>query len=127
MAGINGLMIDRLDAPAVKGSAPKYAPPTYTDADLRGRDDVATARIAAAVALWQSLDQAWDREGNLPLQRPYRLIAYRAAQTAGAGEPLLANWRWHLWLWTDPDRTSFQSAMAPARTETRGGETVTFP
>ena len=55
---------------------------------------------------------------------------YRAAQAAGAGEPLLANWRWHPCLWTDPDRALFQSAMQPAQNANipaTGGEPTASP
>ena len=71
-----------------------------------------TPELTAARALWQQLDASYDKVGNAAFQWPLRLLAYRAAVAANAPASLLANWRWHLPLWTPEDHQNFTTSMA---------------
>lgn len=70
--------------------------------------------VKAAKALWTALDNAYDKADGVALERPYRLLAYRAALQGGASEMLLTNWRWKLSLWTPKDKAQFDDTMAKA-------------
>lgn len=67
--------------------------------------------------LWTAMDGAYPYSGSLLMQHSYRLFALRAARLQVTGldtQALLANWRWTLTLWDDPQRLQYQQAMAKA-------------
>lgn len=84
-----------------------YAPPAVPPPAPNESDTLTAAR-----AFWTALDTA-SGSGTLSLMRG-RTLAYRAALAAGAPPALLANWRWHLRLWSDADRADFDKAMSEA-------------
>lgn len=65
--------------------------------------------LAAAQALWAALDAA-DEAGAAP-DTADRVLAYRAAASAGAPASLLTDWRENLHFWTAQDRADFDQAM----------------
>ena len=71
--------------------------------------------LAVAEAVWSSLDTSTDCPiQSVAMPQVYRLLAYRAALAAQAPSSLLASWRWNLGIWTQEDRTDFDSTMAYA-------------
>jgi two component regulator with propeller domain len=123
---LQGVFIDELSAPAAAkpatAGAQKKALP-----NLPGLEDVryerpdageiappAGGQLNAALKLWKQLDAAGDLPGVAALQRPFRLLAYRAALAAAAPPKLLANWRWQFPLWTAADRDEFKATLERA-------------
>lgn len=109
-AKVMAVFIDRL--PAVGGKLPPgitYAPPPAVAVAALSNPPTLTQ---AAQQLWAALDAAYTAPASASLQRPYRLLAYRAAASREGNQALLANWRWQLGLWTDADRQAFDQAFA---------------
>lgn len=120
---IQGVFIDKLQGPpSLYDNLPlawmdnvTYAAPTLLPAaqNLSAKWSE-TAR--AAVQFWAALDGAYSLKAA-PLQRPYRLLAYRAliatpppSGMAPAYASLTANWRWRLPLWDAAQRDEFKAA-----------------
>ncbi len=114
---LGAVFFDRLEGPEsqfdklprVGMGACVYGPPDLpTEAE-------STPVIAAAAALMAQLDHAYGREGGIAIQKPYRILALRAALAAGAKPELLANWRWSIPVWTQKDREGFAAKMDEAQ------------
>jgi hypothetical protein len=90
------------------------------DATLQKTRPLAKADLVGAIALWNALDNAYDKSGNQDLQIPLRLLAYRtvhqAVGTVETGQALLKAWRWALPLHLTEDRSTFTTAMKNAWT-----------
>jgi len=67
--------------------------------------------------LWSSLDEAYDDQDSIVLQKTDRLLAYRALLAAHGSDLLQTNWRWFLQLWLPVDRDQFKSVMTHAHDE----------
>ena len=68
--------------------------------------------VAAAKTLWDTLDGSYNFVGGIDTQTADRLGCYRAVQSAGNQPSLLANWQWHLPLWTPDQRQQFAATMS---------------
>ncbi|MDQ2730608.1 MAG: hypothetical protein M3Y56_03025 [Armatimonadota bacterium] len=73
----------------------------------------------AANDLWKTLDDAYKQPQSAPLQRVYRLYAYRAVLDTGQSWGRLQNWNWFLHIWTARDRQLFDGVMTLAHTMPR--------
>ncbi len=69
--------------------------------------------LQPAMAVWQVTWQAFGVGGGAH-RRLARLLCYRYAVAHHAPAKLLANWRWHLDIWTPPDRKVFDHKMNQA-------------
>ena len=87
-----------------------YAPPAVPLSAPKEADTLTAAR-----ALWSALEAAQGRSGSETVQTRGRVLAYRAALAAQAPDALLANWRWHLSLWSQADHADFDRAMSEAQ------------
>jgi Two component regulator propeller len=113
---VSGAFIDRLaGAPNITDAYPvpttgqtRFMPPIPSGSDLETMNTNTT--LAPAGKLWNLLDNEWTNQSSWPLQHDDRILAYRAAQSAGAPESLLTLWRWSIGsLWTDNDRNVFDT------------------
>ena len=73
---------------------------------------VSDPSVQDARAVWNALNDAPDRRGIVFADRHLRLNAYRAALGKQADAALLGNWRWKMFLWTEPDRREWREVMA---------------
>ena len=89
-----------------------YGAPVVSEAEIAQSKDAATVR--AARELWAELDRVQLDKSGSGVQWTMRLGALRAAQSAGAPESLLANWRWQMDIWSDADRANWNETMARA-------------
>lgn len=120
----SGLFIDKLSGPATfydKLPLAWLGDMQYNSPEYQNISEVTLAQPALKVealehaqSVWLSVGQSFTREGIVKLQRPARLLAFRAASNAGAPDKSLANWRWSLGLWTSSDREGFRAAMESA-------------
>ncbi len=69
--------------------------------------------LQPAMAVWQATRQAFGVGGGAHRWLA-RLLCYRYAVAHHAPAKLLANWRWHLDIWTLPDRKVFDHKMNQA-------------
>lgn len=111
---LQAILIDKLSDDAPGTTTQPYMgfmhlPPDPPAVPPAGNDAPA---LTAARALWQQLDASYAKAGSAALQWPLRLLAYRAAVAANAPASLLANWRWHLPLWTPQEHQEFETTMA---------------
>lgn len=116
-AALSGVFIDRVAGPATeadKRPMPWLGDTRYVTEPVPALDANATPQTAAAYELWSALDAAALEGRALPFLKTGRLLAYRAAKAGGAPEALLYNWRWKLGLWTNGDRSQYQTIMADA-------------
>jgi hypothetical protein len=112
MAGkVQGVFIDRLDAPAEVDTGGQF---TWPRPPAAGDFTRADGAIGAAARLWTSLDDAVGRQGYSAICTRARTAAYVAAAAAGADPKLLANWRWSLGAWTATDRDEFDKTFGLA-------------
>jgi hypothetical protein len=114
-----GVFVDRLTGP---GFAPAdnswlpymehvwYKPPVVPPADVKADPP----DLLGARDLWTALDNAITNKQGVEMQNECRLLAYRAALSENAPEPLLANWRWRMPLWTADDRAEFWDTVQKA-------------
>ena len=102
---------EKVDKPPVPLNFIEFGPPQVPD---KAGDSGA---IRAARDIWTSLDGDWKLARRLPLQIPYRLRAYKLAESQDAGKELLDNWRWKLSMWWR--RTARNSAARWMRRMTR--------
>ena len=125
----NGLFLDRLDrVPATRTPAltwmggmavrPQPTPPL---------PDSATPELRSIAAAWEALDTSSTLEGGLAARWRTQIALMRAAQSAGASEELLANWRWKMALWHPEDRATFDATMKTARAKELEQEGKTQP
>jgi hypothetical protein len=70
--------------------------------------------LLGARDLWTALDDAITMRQGVEMLNEFRLQAYRAGLSEHAPEPLLANWRWKMPLWTADDRTEFWETVQKA-------------
>lgn len=77
------------------------------------RDDE-NQTLRAARALWNAAEQNAPQRGAVEAAWMTRLLAFRAAASAGASPELLANWRWKLAIWNDADHAEFAQTMLTA-------------
>jgi hypothetical protein len=105
----SAIFVDNLDP---KQSDTSLAWPTgYQSPSIQESAANSTPAVSKARELWASMDQAYDKRGGASAQRPYRLLAYRAALAAGADADLLTHWKWNLGIWSDQDHQDFDLAM----------------
>jgi hypothetical protein len=115
-ATLQGVFIDRGDAsfPASYDSVAETLNGTHYDPPQAGTAlQGESGRLRAARALWAALDSRYASSVNMQL--PSRILAYRAAIVDRASAGLLADWRWHLHLWTPADVADWDRVMARAR------------
>ncbi len=125
---LNGLFFDRLigeasphdSLPRVGMGDVMYDPPAIAPGMLAGEDEQSSRLISAAADLVHELDGAYARQDVAGYQKPYRIMALRAATAADAHEELLANWRWSLPVWTSTDRAEFAERMTEAQSSLEG-------
>ena len=114
-----GVFVDRLMGPGFPPADDSwlpwmehvwYKPPAVPPVDAKGEPP----DLLGARDLWTALDDAITMKQGVEMQNEYRLLAYRAALTEHAPEPLLANWRWKMPWWTADDRTNFWGTVQKA-------------
>jgi len=81
------------------------------------QDKRSNPSITISTKLWSTLNTICNKQDNVVLQKPYRLLAYRSATVFDAPETLQANWRWFLKIWYPLDRANFNEVMAKAHEE----------
>ena len=114
---VSGVFIDKLSGPATANDARPRAfmggvaydrPPAP---ELQGADSA----LRKADELWKAGERLFTEDpASAALGTAPRVLAYRAAQAAGAPADLLANWRWTLPLWTREDREAHNKTMLTA-------------
>ncbi len=112
-----GLFIDRAvaDPSAKQLPIPGYEKVKYAAPELpKDLDTANNPPLSAATGLWDKLAKTMNKRGTIGLQQPLGIWAYRAAVASTAPAGLLANWRWHLSIWTQEDRDAFDKASAEA-------------
>jgi hypothetical protein len=121
MASLAATFIDRVDGPipAEDDSTNHYLHMDYNPPQVPPPATDEVPQLTAARELWSALDAAWSHDGAAKYEVAYRIQAYRAAVAAGAPADLLANWRWHLLLWTTDDRAQWNTVMAQSRATTK--------
>ena len=87
-----------------------YKPPVVPPANPK----VEQPELLGARDLWAALDDGITTRQGVEMQNEFRLLAYRTASSEQAPEPLLANWRWKMPLWTAEDRTEFWEIVQKA-------------
>jgi hypothetical protein len=114
-----GVFVDRLMGPSFPPADNSwlpymehvwYKPPAVPPVDPKGEPP----ELLGARSLWTALDDAITMKQGVEMQNEYRLLAYRTALDEHAPEPLLANWRWQMPLWTPDDRKVFSETMQKA-------------
>ncbi|MDR3707511.1 MAG: two-component regulator propeller domain-containing protein [Capsulimonadaceae bacterium] len=108
---LQAVFVDRLDADAPRPhpkwmNGVRYYPAQYGEAAKPPQREV-----VAASQLWSRLDAIYDNDDSAAIQRPYRILALRAATASDASPAMLAKWRWNLGLWTDTDWAKFEDYM----------------
>jgi hypothetical protein len=85
-----------------------YNPPPFPD----HYEDHYSYRVAS---LWNTLDNKYDREGNIDMQRKYRIAAYQSAtRNANKNEnlkKLAYALKWRLNQWDDDQRKEWNEAV----------------
>lgn len=99
--GDSAVDIDNLPSPLLDPA--HWGPPTAE----RGEGSA----MRETGAMWDELDTRFDDASATPFQIYYRLLAFRAAEGSQVDASVLANWRWHLHLWTEEDREEFCQQM----------------
>jgi hypothetical protein len=87
-----------------------YKPPVVPPADVKADPP----DLLGARGLWTALDNVITNKQGVEMQNEYRLLAYRKALSENAPEPLLANWRWRMPLWTADARAEFWNTVEKA-------------
>jgi len=114
-----GVFVDRLLGPSFPTADNSWLPwmehvmyqaPAVPPVDARGEPPA----LLAARDLWTALDEAITTEQGIEMLNELRLEALRTALLEHAPEPLLANWRWKMPLWTASERTEFLETVQKA-------------
>ena len=114
-----GVFVDRLFGPSFPTADNSWLPwmehvmyqaPAVPPVDAKGE----APGLLAARDLWAALDDTVTNRQNIEVLTEFRLEAFRTAFLEHAPEPLLANWRWKMPLWTANDRTEFWETVQKA-------------
>ena len=114
---VQAVMLDQLTGPKTPFSKlpqPWLGDIFYDPPEEPTLTDDATPALQTALTLKTTADSVRDLSGGLARHRTTWLRAYRAAHAANAPPDLIANWNWHLRLWSAVERATFSETMTRA-------------